>query len=61
MSIPHLAQREDQQQLEWIGGSVFSVLLDAEATGGHLTVGCLDVSTSEAPGRREKAMNAMPG
>ncbi|MGW2964760.1 hypothetical protein ACWDGI_40775 [Streptomyces sp. NPDC001220] len=35
MSIPCLAQREDQQQLEWIGGSVFSVLLDAEATGGR--------------------------
>ncbi|MEU6557149.1 hypothetical protein ABZ915_44005 [Streptomyces sp. NPDC046915] len=30
MSIPCLAQREDQQQLERIGGSVFSVLLDAE-------------------------------
>jgi FMN reductase len=32
MSIPYLAQREDQQQLEWIGGSVLSVPLDAEAT-----------------------------
>ncbi|MFD7057457.1 cupin domain-containing protein [Streptomyces mirabilis] len=49
MSIPHLAQREDQQQLEWIGGSVFSVLLDAEATGGQLTVGRFDVSRGEAP------------
>lgn len=36
MSIPHLSQREDQQQLEWIGGSVFSVLLDAGATGGGI-------------------------
>jgi hypothetical protein len=35
MSTPYLAQREDQQPLEWIGGSVFSVLLDAEATGGQ--------------------------
>ncbi|MET9914727.1 cupin domain-containing protein [Streptomyces sp. NPDC006476] len=49
MSIPHLAQREDQQQREWIGGIVFSVLLDAEATGGQLTVGRFDVSKGEAP------------
>jgi quercetin dioxygenase-like cupin family protein len=49
MSIPYLAQREDQQQFEWIGGSVFSVLLDAEATGGQLTVGRFDVSKGEAP------------
>ncbi|MEU2777627.1 cupin domain-containing protein [Streptomyces sp. NPDC007162] len=49
MSIPYLAQREDQQQLEWIAGSVFSVLLDAEATGGQLTVGRFDVSKGEAP------------
>ncbi|WP_439658372.1 cupin domain-containing protein [Lentzea sp. HUAS TT2] len=49
MSIPHLAQREDQQQLEWIGGSVFSVLLDAEATGGQLTVGRFDAGLGEAP------------
>ncbi|MDQ0577866.1 hypothetical protein [Streptomyces rishiriensis] len=61
MSIPYLAQREDQQQLEWIGGSVLSVLLDADVTGGQLTVGCLDVSKGEAPGPREKAMNAMAG
>jgi hypothetical protein len=25
MSVPHLAQREDQQQLGWIGGSVFGL------------------------------------
>lgn len=49
MSIPYLAQREDQQQLEWIGGSTFSVLLDAEATDGRLTVGRFDVSKGEAP------------
>ncbi|MEU2421149.1 cupin domain-containing protein [Streptomyces sp. NPDC007851] len=49
MTIPFLAQREDQQRLEWIGGSVFSVLLDAEATGGQLTVGRFDVSKGEAP------------
>lgn len=50
MSIPCLAQREDQQQLEWIGGSVFSVLLDAEATGGQLTAGRFIAS----PGGLEK-------
>ena len=49
MSIPYLAQREDQQQLEWIGGSIFSVLLDAEATGGQLTVGRFDADLGEAP------------
>ncbi|WP_329792370.1 cupin domain-containing protein [Lentzea sp. DG1S-22] len=49
MSIPHLAQREDQQRLEWIGGSVVSVLLDAEATGGQLTVGRFDAGFGEAP------------
>ncbi|MFH8492906.1 cupin domain-containing protein [Streptomyces coeruleorubidus] len=49
MSISNLAQREAQQQLEWIGGSVFSFLLDAEATGGQLTVGGFDVSKGEAP------------
>jgi quercetin dioxygenase-like cupin family protein len=49
MTIPYLAQREDQQQLEWIGGSTFSVLLDAEATDGRLTVGRFDVSLGEAP------------
>lgn len=35
MSIPCLAQCEDQQQLEWMAGGVFSVLLDAGATGGQ--------------------------
>lgn len=36
MSISSLAQRVDQQQLEWIGGSVFSVLLDAEVPPFHV-------------------------
>ncbi|MDN3029356.1 cupin domain-containing protein [Streptomyces sp. S.PB5] len=48
-SIPCLAQREDQQRVEWIGGSVISVLLDAEATGGQLAVGRFDISKGEAP------------
>lgn len=36
MSIPCVALREGQQRLEWIGRSVFSAVLDAEATGGHV-------------------------
>lgn len=36
MSIPYVAQPEQQQKLEWLGGSTFSVLLDAAATGGQL-------------------------
>ncbi|WP_433352519.1 hypothetical protein ACQP25_05105 [Microtetraspora malaysiensis] len=39
MSIPYLTQPEQQQTLEWLGGSTYSVLLDAAATGGQLTVG----------------------
>ena len=38
MSLTYLAQASDQQRLEWIGGSVMSVLLDADATGGQLTM-----------------------
>ncbi|MBT2207887.1 MULTISPECIES: cupin domain-containing protein [Actinomadura] len=49
MSIPYLAQREDQQKLEWLDGGTFSVLLDAAATDGQLTVGRFDVSKGEAP------------
>ena len=36
--VPYIAQATDHQQLEWIGGSVMRVLLDAEHTGGQLTV-----------------------
>jgi hypothetical protein len=46
MSIPYPAQREDEQ-LEWIGGSIFSGLLDAKATDVQLTVGRFDVSKEE--------------
>ena len=49
MSIPYLAQPEQQQKLEWLGGSTFSVLLDAAATGGQLTVGRFDAPKGEAP------------
>ncbi|KUL45274.1 hypothetical protein ADL28_37730 [Streptomyces violaceusniger] len=41
--------RVQKPGVEWIGGSVFGVLLDAEATGGQLTVGRFDVSAGEAP------------
>ncbi|MFI0419150.1 cupin domain-containing protein [Spongiactinospora sp. 9N601] len=49
MSIPYLAQPERQQKLEWLEGGVFSVLLDASATDGRLTVGRFDVPKDEAP------------
>ncbi|MGW0607273.1 cupin domain-containing protein [Streptomyces sp. NPDC002644] len=49
MTIPYLAQAEDQQKLEWIDASTFSVLLDKEATAGQLTVGRFDVARGEAP------------
>ena len=43
------AQRDQQQQLEWIDGGIFSVLLDKDATDGQLTVGRFDVAKGEAP------------
>ncbi|MFI7615821.1 cupin domain-containing protein [Nonomuraea terrae] len=49
MSVPYLAQPEQQQKLEWLGRSTFSVLLDAAATGGQLTVGRFDAPKGEAP------------
>lgn len=49
MSIPYLAQPEQQQKLEWLDGGTFSVLLDAAATDGQLTVGRFDVAKDEAP------------
>jgi quercetin dioxygenase-like cupin family protein len=38
VSLTYIAQASDHQQLEWIGGSLMTVLLDADATGGQLTV-----------------------
>ncbi|MFH8803948.1 cupin domain-containing protein [Streptomyces sp. NPDC017936] len=49
MSIPCLAPHEDQRQRGRIGGSVFSALLGAEATGGQPTVGRFDAGRGEAP------------
>lgn len=34
----HVANAGEQQQLEWLGGSRMSVLLDSAVTGGTLTV-----------------------
>ncbi|MEV6208205.1 cupin domain-containing protein [Kitasatospora sp. NPDC051914] len=49
MSLAYLAQRDQQQRLEWIDGGIFSVLLDKDATEGRLTVGRFDVVRGEAP------------
>jgi quercetin dioxygenase-like cupin family protein len=38
MSIPYLAQVADHQQLEWQGGGIMSILLDAAKTSGQLTM-----------------------
>jgi len=49
MTMAYLAQPEQQQTLEWLDGSTFSVLLDSQATNGQLTVGRFAVSKGEAP------------
>ncbi|HZG03091.1 MAG TPA: cupin domain-containing protein [Streptomyces sp.] len=49
MTMPYLAQAEQQQTLEWLDGGTFSVLLDGRATGGRLTVGRFRVGKGEAP------------
>ncbi|MCW2845287.1 MAG: hypothetical protein JWN22_3203 [Nocardioides sp.] len=38
MSLAHIAQAADHQQIGWLGGGTLSVLLDAATTGGQLTV-----------------------
>ena len=38
MTIPYLSEAADLEQLEWLGGGVMSVLLDAQKTAGQLTV-----------------------
>jgi quercetin dioxygenase-like cupin family protein len=38
MNIPYLAQVGDHQQLEWHGGGIMSILLDAATTSGQLTM-----------------------
>jgi quercetin dioxygenase-like cupin family protein len=49
MSMSYLAQADQQQKLEWIGGGVLSVLLDSAATDGQLTVGRFSIIKGEAP------------
>ncbi|ONK12941.1 cupin domain-containing protein [Streptomyces sp. MP131-18] len=49
MTLAYLAQREQQQKLEWLDGGTFSVLLGKDATEGKLTVGRFDVPRGEAP------------
>jgi quercetin dioxygenase-like cupin family protein len=38
MSTPHVSQAIDLERLEWLGGGIVSVLLDAEKTDGAVTV-----------------------
>ena len=38
MSIPYLSQANDLERLEWLGGGVMSVLLDADKTDGDVTI-----------------------
>ena len=47
MTSPYLAQAADHQQLEWIGGSVLTVLLDATTTGGQLTMVTSDLERGD--------------
>jgi quercetin dioxygenase-like cupin family protein len=35
---PYAAQPGEHEQLEWLGGGIMEVLLDARHTGGHLSV-----------------------
>jgi quercetin dioxygenase-like cupin family protein len=47
MTQPYVAQQVDHQQLEWIGGSTLSVLLDAGTTGGQLTMMTSDLTKGD--------------
>jgi quercetin dioxygenase-like cupin family protein len=38
VSVPYLAQAADHQQLEWHGGGIMSILLDAQKTDGQVTM-----------------------
>ncbi len=44
-----LAQRDQQERLEWLDGGVLSLLLDGAATDGQLMVGRFAVRRGEAP------------
>ncbi|AKJ08536.1 cupin [Streptomyces incarnatus] len=49
MTMPYLAQPDQQQTLEWLHGGLFTILLDSQATEGQLTIGRFDVPKDEAP------------
>lgn len=49
MSGMYMAQQSEHQQLEWLGGSVISVLLDSAATNGQLTMQRQSATRGEAP------------
>ena len=49
MSMLYLAQPDEQQQLEWLDGSMLTLLLDGASTDGQLMMGRFDVSEGEAP------------
>ncbi|MFI8461841.1 cupin domain-containing protein [Kitasatospora sp. NPDC085464] len=49
MTMPYLANPDQQQTLEWLGGGLLTILLDSQATEGKLTVGLFDVPKDEAP------------
>jgi quercetin dioxygenase-like cupin family protein len=49
VSIAYIAQPEQQQQLEWLGGGTLAMLLDGNATDGQLMIGRFDVAEGEAP------------
>lgn len=38
MSLAYIAQGNEHQELEWLGGGQMSILLDGEATSGQVTV-----------------------
>lgn len=38
MSAPYLSEANDLERLEWLGGGVMSVLLDAQKTDGEVTI-----------------------
>jgi quercetin dioxygenase-like cupin family protein len=48
MTMAYLAQPEQHQHLDWLGGATLSILLDGAASDGRLTVGRFDLSEGDA-------------
>ncbi len=48
MSMAYVTQPAQQQQLEWLGDTTLSLLLDGAATDGNLTVGRFDLGDGDA-------------